>query len=510
MMNLRIVAALIANFPLAACSLGPDFLSPASHLPNTPFASPKAAIPGTEADASWAISAPPDPAWWRAFHDPKLTELEKRVAASNLDVKTATIRIAESRAQRGSVASAQFPDISAKGQYTREQYSDNGIASLLGPLVGGESPSIAPINDFNVGFDASWELDIWGKVRRQVEAADAQVELSEEQRRGALVSVLAEAARDYIQLRGAQAQIRIAEDNVKIDQEILGLTQQRQAKGVTTGLDVENAAAQVEGVKAEIPALQQQESELINALSLLVDLPPNGLRRELARDQAIPVTPARIPIGIPSELARRRPDIRQAEEQLHATTADIGVAIASFYPSVQLNGVVGLDALQFNKLFQAPSLQYTVGPSITLPLFEGGRLKSMLDLSKDEQKEAYIAYHKTVLQAWHDVVNALVAMRAEQQRRDHLSEQVDHSQKGLTLGRDRYDNGVAEFTTVLDTERTLLQAQQQYTQSTVNISVSMVQLYKALGGGWERIYPEVAPSPDPFPAPAPLAIIQQQ
>ena len=285
-------------------------------------------------------------------------------------------------------------------------------------------------------------------------------------------------------------QLKIAKDNIDIDNEILKLTQDRQSKGMTTGLDVENAAAQVEAVRAQLPPLEQQESELINALSLLVDLPPNGLRRELARDKAVPVTPARVPVGVPSELARRRPDIRQAEAQLHEATADIGVATAAFYPTVELNGVVGLDALNFNKLWQANSLQYTLGPSLSLPIFEGGKLQAMLELSKAQQQEAYIAYRKTVMQAWHDVVNALVAYRAEQRRHEHLGEQVDHSQQGLALGRDRYNEGVAEFTTVLDTERTLLQAQQQYTQSEVNISLDLVQLYKALGGGWELAYPE--------------------
>ena len=248
-------------------------------------------------------------------------------------------------------------------------------------------------------------------------------------------------------------------------------------------------------MRAQIPSLEQQESEQINALSLLLDLPPNGLRAELARAKAIPLTPAHVPIGVPSELARRRPDIRQAEAQLHAATADIGVAVASFYPSVKLNGVVGLDALDLNNLWKGSSLQYNLGPSLTLPIFEGGKLKSMLELSEAQQQEAYIAYRKTVLQAWHDVVNALVAYRAEQQRRARLGDQVEHSQQALSLARARYSDGVADFTTVLDTERTVLQAQQQYTQSTVNISVELVQLYKALGGGWELTYPGEIPAP---------------
>ncbi len=494
MANLRIAAAVVWAFPLAACTLGPDFAAPKSGLPQSAFVDPAATAASKETGLSSPASQPVDPTWWKAFHDPVLTDLEQRVAAASLDIKTATIRIAESRFQRGVAAAAELPSLNGTAQYQRELYSENGIVSLLAPLAGGHAITVLPINDYTTGFDASWELDIWGKVRRQVEAADAQVVVSEEQRRGALASTLAETARDYIQLRGAQSQLKIATDNLRIEQEILELARSRQASGLTTGLDVENAAAQVEAVRAQIPGLEQQESEQINALSLLLDLPPNGLRAELARAETIPLTPAHVPIGVPSELARRRPDIRQAEAQLHAATADIGVAVASFYPSVKLNGVVGLDSLDFNKLWQGNSLQYNLGPSLTLPIFEGGRLKSMLELSEAQQQEAYIAYRKTVLQAWHDVVNAVVAYRAEQQRRARLGDQVEHSQQALALARARYSDGVADFTTVLDTERTVLQAQQQYTQSTVNISVDLVQLYKALGGGWELTYPGETPA----------------
>jgi NodT family efflux transporter outer membrane factor (OMF) lipoprotein len=322
-----------------------------------------------------------------------------------------------------------------------------------------------------------------------VEAASATVESSQDAQRGALVSTLAEVARDYIQLRGAQALLDNAKENLKIEQDLLQLTQTRQQKGLTTGLDVENAAAQVEAVRAQIPGFEQQEAQGINALSLLLDLPPNGLRGELSRVKAPPPTPARVPIGIPSELARRRPDIRRAEADLHAQTADVGVAVASFYPTIQLNGTLVLDSLDFNKLFRAGSLQYMAGPNITLPIFEGGKLRSMLELSKAQQLEAAVAYHKTVLQAWHDVVNALVAYRAEQLRRARLDSQVAHSQQALELARARYNDGVADFTTVLDTARTVLQAQQQLVQSTQNVSVDLVQLYKALGGGWEPTYP---------------------
>src|ERR1700761_2221785 len=218
--------------------------------------------------------------------------------------------------------------------------------SIRPPVRSGPAASsglTAPINDFNVGFDASWEIDLWGRVRRQIEAADAQVDQAADRRRDAMVSSLAELARDYIQLRGVQTQIRIANDNLKADRDILTLTQQRQQRGLQNGLDVENAAAQVESVRAQIPQLQQQESQYINALSFLLDQPPGTLKATLGSG-GVRTGPPRIPVGIPSELARRRPDVRAAEDQLHAATANIGVAVGSFYPTVQLNGTVGFDA----------------------------------------------------------------------------------------------------------------------------------------------------------------------
>jgi NodT family efflux transporter outer membrane factor (OMF) lipoprotein len=481
----RIFAALLVPLLAAGCSVGPNFVPPDPQLPETSFTGDRGAV----ADAR--LPPPTDPEWWGVFRDPILTDLERRVAAANLDVRTATIRLAESRFQRGVTAAAQLPSLNGDAKYTRELYSQNGIVSLLGALTPAGTPLVVPaINDYNVGFDASWELDLWGKVRRQVEAADAAVDQAADQRRDALVFSLAELARDYIQLRGVQTQIKIADDNLKVDRDVLGLAQERTQRGLQNGLDVENAAAQVESIRAQIPALEQQESQYVNALSLLLDQPPGALKAELARPHSEPAAPPRVPLGIPSELARRRPDIRAAETQLHAATANIGVAVGAFYPTVQLNGTVGLDALDFTNLWKGSSLQYMVGPSISLPIFAGGRLRNTLELRDAQQQEAAILYHKTVLQAWHDVINALVAHRLEQSRRARLRAQADHSRQALDLARTRYNEGVTDFLTVLDTERTLLQAEQQYAASTTNVALDLVQLFKALGGGWELTFPD--------------------
>jgi NodT family efflux transporter outer membrane factor (OMF) lipoprotein len=488
--NSRLIAGVSLASLLAGCAVGPNFVPPDPSLPQKSFfaaATHKPVVP-THTDA-----APVDPDWWALFRDRELIRLERRVAETNLDVQTATLRLAESRYQRGATASSLFPSLSDNGSYKRYQFSKTTVQGLAGSSV--PASALAPFNLFQQGFDASWELDIWGHVRRQVEAADADIDVTAEQRRGALVSALAEVARDYIELRGIQEQIRIARTNVKTETDILDITKDRQKTGVVTGLDVENAAAQVESLHATIPDLERQESETINALSLLLDAPPGGLAGELAAPGAIPPPPPHLPVGIPSDLARRRPDVRQAEAQLHEATADIGVAAAAFYPTVTLNGTVGFQALDLKSLWKGASLEYNLGPSVTMPLFEGGKLTSTLNLRTAQQQEAWISFHETVLKAWHDVVNALVAYRTEAARHRALLRQVDHAGKALALARSRYRDGVEQFVTVLDAERTFLSAQQQAAQSATNVSTDIVALYKALGGGWENNFPPEPPAP---------------
>lgn len=480
----RAAAALAGLSLLGACSVGPDFTAPDTGLPSRSFAAP---------DASGRYSAPPDPNWWAIFRDPTLTSLENQVASANLDVRAATIRLAESRFQRNVAASQQLPAINGDAKVNRELYSQNGLLSLMAPLVpAGQSFSIAPITEYYTGFDASWELDLWGHVRRQVESADANVQASAEQRRGALVSAYAEVARDYISLRGAQVQLGIARDNLKISEDVLQVAQERQRSGLQSGLDTENALGQIESVKAELPALEQKESELINALAFLLDEPPGALRGKLGSPRTLPLTPPAVPVGVPSDLARRRPDIRAAEAQLHEATANIGVAVAAFYPSVQLNGVSGFDSLTLPKMWWASSLQYNFGPSVQLPIFNAGRLQNTVELRTGQQQEAALTYHRTVLQAWHDVVNALTAHRLEQERNARLKAQVEHARLALDIARSRYKQGVEEYINVLNAQRTQLLAEQRLAESTANLGLDLVQLFKALGGGWEATYAVVA------------------
>jgi NodT family efflux transporter outer membrane factor (OMF) lipoprotein len=506
---LRRIPAAALLLALGACTVGPNFEAPEWLSPASWFGKKAESLPN---GPSIAVAEPIDPNWWTLFRDPALTELERRVADENLDVQIATVRIAQSRAQLGVAGAAQFPTFNANGSYTRQKASDVGVFSnspnplgangASGNTAGGvRSSHLNPFDVYQVGFDASWELDLWGRVRRSVESASASVVASAEARRDTLLSSLAEVARDYIQLRGTQLLLQIARDNVKIAQQNLDLTQQRAAGGVTTDLDVANAAAQLRTTAAEIPRLEQQESELINAISLLLGLPPNALQNELIRAKPVPPVPPRVPVGLPSELARRRPDIRQAEAQLHGATADIGVAVADFYPSVKLSGSVGLQAIQPWKMFNIDARQYGVGPGVTIPIFEGGQLKATLQLRKAQQQEAAIAYQKTVLSAWHEVDNALTAYRTEQARRDQLTQAVAQNQRALGLAQSRYQEGVADFLQVLTAQQNLLSTEQQLALATTNVSANLVALYKALGGGWETQLPRANDNLSPLGAP---------
>ena len=487
---------------LTGCvTLGPDFASPGWNGPGSWFGNGKARAPLSE-----TTEAPIDPAWWTLFRDAKLTALAARVATENPDLAISAMRIEQSRAHVDAARALGMPGLNASTSYTRQKASNFGQFGVNANALGANGTNgstagatgtrtLSEFDVYQIGFDASWEIDLWGKLRRNLEAAGATTRASEETRRGLLLASLAEVARDYIVLRGVQTQLRIARENAQIARDSLKLTQQRAAGGVTTNLDVATASSQLNTVLARIPALEQQEGQLINALSLLVGMPPGGLRAELAFPRAVPPVPPRVPIGLPSDLARRRPDIRQAEASLHAATAEIGVAKAAFFPSFRLVGSMGLQSTQFHKLFDLGARQFATGPGLTIPLFEAGQLRAQLRLTEARQKEAALAYQKTVLSALHEVDNALTAYRSEQTRRQRLADAVAENRRALELSRARYAQGVTDFLTVLDAQRNLLANELLLADSITAVSSNLVVLYKALGGGWEADLPDTRVSP---------------
>ncbi len=499
-------AVLLGALIVSGCTVGPDFERPSPWSPASWFR----ANPGRAPEpilASMPAAEPVDPTWWAAFRDPVLTELMRRVADQNLDVRTATVQLAEARAQRRIVGADQFPTLNGNLSYTREKSSDKGAFDALGGSLGGGSAGPAgtqqagvalggssklPAFDlFQGGFDATWELDLWGRVRREVESAQANVDASAESRRQILVTSLAELARNYVQLRGTQEALAIARRNLASAQESARLTGERARGGLATDLDVANAVGQADATAATIPQFEQQEQQLANAIALLLGAPPGALAAELTPPAPIPPVPPVVPVGLPSELVRRRPDVRQAEARLHAATADIGQAEADFFPRITLSGNVALQATQIKDLGWS-ARTYGFGPSISIPIFEGGRLRATLDLRKQQQQEAAIAYQRTVLGAFHDVDNALIAYRAEQQRQDRLAAQAQQARRSLALAQSRFRQGLSDFLEVLTAQRTVLEAEQQLASSTATISTNLVALYKGLGGGWETTYPEQA------------------
>ncbi|TLU73554.1 efflux transporter outer membrane subunit [Lichenicoccus roseus] len=510
----------MASLLLAGCSVGPDFKppslwSPTSWFDGRPPDPAHLAAAGQRRShgrplrvASVPVESPPDPHWWDQFGDPELSALEVRVAHANLDVRLATIRLVESRAQLRVTAANEFPSLNGSAAYTRTQLSskefERGLSDAvssggLGNLLGNGNTNalraeagsikIPALDEWQDGIDASWELDLWGRVRRSVESAHASLQASEEDRRSVLITQFSEVARDYMMLRGLQAQLAILHDDLRVAQQAVTLTRQRFTGGLTTDLDVENAVSQVDTTAAQIPDLERQVAQQVNALGYLLGEPPRALRDELDRGARIPPVPPSVPVGVPSELARRRPDIREAEAQLHAATASVGVAVANFYPKVTLSAGLNFESLSLRDLGFWSARAYNFGPTISLPIFQGGRLRGQLELNEAQQQEAAINYQKTVLQAWQDVDNALTAYEDEQRRRDALDRSVRSARRALDLAQQQYAHGLQTFINVLDAERSLFNAQGQLASSTATVSSDLVQLYNALGGGWERTFP---------------------
>jgi NodT family efflux transporter outer membrane factor (OMF) lipoprotein len=496
----EIVLMILACLVMAGCTMGPNFERPQSATPDVFERTQTAQAPSKPVQAQF------DSDWWTQFNDPVLNGLEKQLADANLDVAAASARLLQSRAQRRVVGAAADPTLDAAASYDRERGSENGILSLLGVTptqtqsqsASGSAPTgVAPLpgskgspayNLYQFGFDASWEIDIWGRVRRSVEAATALSDASREDRNAILLSARAELARDYIDLRSTQALLQIARQNLEIAQDALKLTQVRARDGVTTDLDVSNASAQVENIESLIPTLQAHCETTINAIGVLLGEEPGALSQTLDAPRDVPGLPAQVPVGFPSELVQRRPDIRKAEAQLHAATASIGMAKADFYPRISLNGSAGFQSLQLSNLADWASGQFVVGPSITMPIFEGGRLKGTLQLREAQQQEAAIVYKQTVLQAWREVDDALVTYDAEQQRRDRLAQAVNMNERALSIARQRYKAGALDYLDVLNVQKQLLDAQSNLEQSQAAAATNLITLCKALGGGWESTY----------------------
>ncbi|HEY5803611.1 MAG TPA: efflux transporter outer membrane subunit [Lysobacter sp.] len=468
---------------LSGCMVGPDFVKPESGLQDVTL------IPRTDhVDAALPSASAVPSAWWTLFNDALLSDLQLRAQSTNLDLQTASARIEQSRAQLGIASSSLMPSVAAGASYSREALSEHGKLAALG------APS-TPSDFWQLGFDASWEIDLWGRARRVREGAEASLDAVVYEREATRVALAAEVARTYLQLRGIQAQLAIAEQNREIAERTLVLAESRERNGVATRFETSSSRAQLATIKALVPELVQRRNAQMNALALLLGEPPRALDARLRNAMPLPTLPVNVPVGVSSELASRRPDILRAEAQLHAATAAIGVAKADFYPRIGLKGRVGVEAFETGDLDSWDSRFFSVGPTVYLPVFQGGRLTQRLALNEARQKASALAYRQTVLRAWHEVDNALDAWAAQQRQHAELLIACEQSTEALRVAERGYREGAADYLSVLTAQRNVLASQTSLNASMTGASLTLVNLYKALGGGWNPDGSEVASAP---------------
>jgi outer membrane protein, multidrug efflux system len=483
----------VALLALTGCMVGPNFKPPQSQVPATWTEQTTATASGAT-----AIAEPNLAEWWSVFGDSTLTSLIDRAAKFNLDLKQAESRIDQARASRTVAAAGLWPAVNLTGSATRSRTpgtagGSTGASSTgtggSGSSTGGSKSSNKTVgiyrNLFQYGLSGAWALDIFGGIRRSVEASDADIRAAEEDRRDVMVTLASEVALAYIDLRGFQAQIDIARKNLDAQRHSAYLTRQRFVGGFVGALDVSNAESLVKSTEAQIPVLETSARQSIYSLSVLLGSEPSALLADLSTTASIPLAPPDVPAGIPSELLRRRPDIRRAEAQIHSATARVGVATADLFPKVTLNGSFGLGGSKTSNLTEWANRSWTVGPSATWPVFDAGSIRANIKVQEALEKQSLLAYQKTVLTALQDVENALIASKNEQKRHKSVVEEVAANRKAVELSILLYSQGETDFLNVLTAQRALLASENDLTQSTLSISTDLVTLYKALGGGWE-------------------------
>ena len=450
---------------LVSCTAGPDYQSAMPLHVAQPFTSP-----GADASSTGDVTV-----WWRKFNEPKLNSLIARALDANQDLKIAASRVAEAKAARTIARADFFPQVTSGGGATRSQTSEG--ASQQG--LGGQTS-----NFFNLNLDASWEPDIFGGTRRNVEAATADVQAAAESMRDVRVGLVAEVATAYLELRGFQARRSVAERNLKSQRDTLELTRSRQAAGVANDLDVARAEAQTEATAATLPVFEANLRRSIYRLGVLLGSPPGSVTDELIAARAQPLVPPAVPVGLPSDLVRRRPDVRRSERELAAATARIGVAVAELYPRFSLTARVGVSAVEAKELFKGKGGLWSLGPSLNWPVFTAGKIRGNIAVQNARQERSALLFEKTVYLALEDVESSLISFGQEQKRYASLTRSVNATRRASSLANDRYKAGLENFLTVLEADRQLLAAEDAQVSSQTQVSLNLVRLYKALGGGW--------------------------
>lgn len=463
------LAALASLAALACgCTVGPDFQRPEAAAPTHWSQGLRPA-----ADVSRDAAEEKLVRWWTVFGDPMLSSLARRAAAANLDLKLAEARIRQARAAAAVAGADLGPTLDGSGSYGRSHSTTT---------TGGQTSSTTT-DQYQAGFDAGWEIDLFGGRRRNLEAARADLQAAAESRRDVLVSLMAEVARSYIQLRGYQQQIAVTRKNLGAQEHSARLTRERFEGGFVSGLDVANAEAQAAATAARIPLLESSARQTVYSLGILLGKPPAALATELSPFGAIPDAPPDVPLGLPSDLLRRRPDIRQADARLHAATARIGVATAELFPRFTITGSIGYHSDDPGTFFDGSF--WTLGPSALWHLLAGGGLRAGVDVQKALRDQEFITYQKAVLVALQEVENALTASSKEQAHRRYLVVAVAANRRAVDLAEKLYAEGLTDFINVLQAQQALFSTEDALVQSTTAVSTNLVALYKALGGGWD-------------------------
>lgn len=460
------LAGMVLVLLLAGCAVGPDYRTPEVSAPAAWHSTMKGGLKSVSPEAAQLAR------WWNGLDDPQLSRLIEQAVANNLDLKLAQARLSEARARRGVSAADRFPTLNARAGANRSRSSEE--MGFGGGSIG---------ETWSAQFDASWELDVFGGKRRALEAADASLEASREDLRDVQVSLLAEVALNYVELRSYQARLAIALSNLATQTETWQIARWRHEAGLTTQLDEDQARLNLEQTRSQLPALQTGLEQSKNRLAVLLGRKPGELAK-LETPAAIPHIPVEVAVGIPADTLRNRPDLRRAERQLAAATAQVGVATAALYPNFSLSGTLGLQALSSANLLQASARMFSVAANAGWVLFDAGRIRQNIEVQNALQEQALIRYESAVLGALRDVENALVAYAEEQNRRVALADAVQAAQSADGLAANQYAAGLIDFQAVLDTQRSLLSLQDQLSQSEAAVTSNLARLFKALGGGW--------------------------
>ena len=455
---------------------------------------PKAAVPESFHQQAGAAGISTETAvanWWTTLGDPELTALIERAVSANLDLKVASSRVLEARATRRVTRSDLLPSVSSRNniERTRGGLTQGLFNTNAGPS--GHSSLLTPFETsvYQFGFDASWEIDFFGGHRRALEAATADLAAIGEARRDTLVSLLAEVARNYSELRGYQRRIDITNRNIELQQDSLNLTRARADAGLGTQFDVERQAAQLDSTRALVPSLEAAQIQTIHRLSVLLGEEPGTLLEELTQVKPLPTVPPSVPVGLPGDLLKRRPDIREAESRVAAETARVGVARADLFPKILLTGAAGRQATEPSGLTLGAGNFFSIGPAITMPIFTAGKIRGNIEAQKQRLDQALTQYQGTVLRSLEETENALVAYGHEKDREEKLVASVEASRQAMLLANELYTRGLSDFLSVLDAQRQQLVAEDDLAQSDTIVVTDLVALYKALGGGWDVVSP---------------------